>query len=275
MARPSAASNRIEPRLMPVKAWDRALPSTSCRSMAESAADNAALTAGLASASNRCNNSGRNAGRLFSPSALAALRRLASSSAASCMAARARSRLSRAWSSSVPARAFSIRGICVTSGSSNAARCSSLAASRCAPTSLPNSWRTARAASSAPRMRLLTMTSCASSFCATAAPVVASVVLPSSATISTCWPSTLTAPSASAFISAWAWSSGSAARRLRVAMRASPSPSTNARASAGVSACALAAPIRHNSKTQERSQRIMTLAYFFSGTFFLPLFSAM
>ncbi|MDT4848204.1 hypothetical protein FQZ97_822900 [compost metagenome] len=253
MARPSAASSRMLPRLMPVKACASALPMASVRSSASSDDCRAPLTAALVSLSRRCSNRGRTSGLRVSPSFCAAARRCASSSLASSTAACASSSVWRAWGSRSAASARSISGSCATSGSSKLLRCRLSAASRWRSGSPPTSCMPASAVSIAPRMRLLMVTSCASSVSATASPVTASTAA-SSRTISTCVPCTRTASSAMAWIRvAAALSSVATASRFRVAMRSSLSPVASTWASAGVSAWARPLAARQPSASRRKA----------------------
>ena len=251
MARPSAASSRIEPRLSPVNSTPSRSPQARLASMWAMARCSAAFTSASGSSARRWLSSSLTSGLRCAPSASAAARRWLLSSLASQVAARTSSSCARTAGDFSLAKAASISGKRDASGSLSSARA---AARRTGSWALP-SCSAACAASSAARIRLLLITSSASAGSAAAAPVTGSCAR-SPSTTSTCPPASLTASLASASTKAAVRASAVCTAWLRAAMRASvESPAAMARACSGVSAWA--PPASPRASAQARRSRTM------------------
>ena len=172
MARPSATSSSTEPSDRPVKITPSRSPQASRPRTASSDCCSAARTSGSASPPSPRRSCSRLATVLWllAPSSLAAARRLARSDDEIRIAARIRSRLSFSCGSVSAASALSISG---SWPSSSVALPRSTIAARRTARSGENRRRVDSTASSAPRIRLLLVTSSASSGSVAGSPVAA------------------------------------------------------------------------------------------------------
>ena len=175
MARPSATSSRMLPRLAPVNSRPSRSPQTSWPCTLSSAPWMAALTLTSCSLASFSKSSERVAGELLPDSALAAAARLAGSSDEISTAARSNCSLAFNSGSLSAASAFSIRPSLPSSTWSFSSVIAAARTARSGDTSLS----TAMADSSSRRMRLLLTASSASAGSVAAAPLAASTALPS------------------------------------------------------------------------------------------------
>src|SRR6267142_887749 len=230
MARPSAASSRIEPSEMPANARPSHSPQTRRFSTASRLMRASRRMSGSASATSS-RSSVFEFGLEERPSVRMAASRASRESALSCMPAAMISSAPRISVSVSFASDFSISGYIARS----APPASTLAEARRSPRSGESRFSTASASPMAPRSRLLATTSSRSVGSGRVAPEMASSAL-SPRTISTCLPAVCISPSASAFSTSRAFGSPSATSAAIASMRSSPSPkasfSTAARSSA-------------------------------------------
>src|SRR3989442_3814423 len=230
MARPSAASSRIEPSEIPANARPSHSPHARRFSTASRLMRTSRRMSGSASpASSR--SSVFEFGLEERPSVRMAARRASRDSALSCMPAAMISSRPRTSASVSFAKAFSISGYIALS----APPASALTEARRSLFSGESRFSTASASPMAPRSRLLATTSSRSAGSGTTAPEMASSAF-SPRTMNTCFPEVCISPSASAFSTARAFGSPSATSAAIASMRSSPSPnasfSTAARSSA-------------------------------------------
>src|SRR6267142_6549525 len=230
MARPSAASSRIEPSEMPANARPSHSPQTRRFSTASRLMRASRRMSGSASPTSS-RSSVFEFGLEERPRVRIAASRASRESALSCMPAAMISSTPRISVSVSFASAFSISGYIARS----APPASTLAEARRSALSGESRFSTASASPIAPRRRLFATTSSRSGGSALSAPVKGSTAL-SPRTISTRLPEVCISPAASAFSTPTAFASPSATSAAIASMRSSPSPnaslSTAARSSA-------------------------------------------